>query len=630
MSLTKTVVFISGTGTNLQALIDSVKSEVLPLDIQLVVSNNNECEGNERAKNNGIPLKIAEWNTDQKREHYDTVLSTFVREKYNPDLVILAGWDHILTDNFIQTFPWLINLHPALPKTFIGMNCIRKAYDAFKEGKCDKTGTMCHRVIKQLDAGEVLAYQTVPILQTDTYEDLEVRVKSYEKLVLVSGIQKCLNQINEERLTTDTQELNTPTYVGKARDVYDIGYERLLLHTTNRLSAFDKAICAVPCKGSMLTNMAAYWFDRTRDIIPNHYLWHKGPYTVVKKCNPIKVEIIVRGYLTGNSPTSIWTLYNKGEREFGGVTLSDGMTKHQKLDNVLITPTTKGETDEPLTLDELTTRGYFTTSQKNYVLSKARELFQYGQEHAKEMGLILVDTKYEFGFDEDNNIILIDELHTCDSSRFWLANNSLEVAFDENGEPQKIDKDVVRDYIKKNQTSIIPEEHIQKTKEAYLNYHNRLGLGSNIEEQDILMPILDIKKEYFEFHYTRKAVILAGSPKDHTHVNKIAQELSNVNVYCDIHYASAHKETHKVLGIMKRYESQQDLSLVWITCAGMSNALSGVVASQTRFPVIACPPYKDKDDMMVNIHSSVQCPSYVPVMFVMNPLNCALAVSKIL
>ena len=214
------------------------------------------------------------------------------------------------------------------------------------------------------------------------------------------------------------------------------------MSTSDRLSAFDKYICDVPNKGNILNNISAWWFNNTKHIIDNHYLHHQGTHMVVKKTNPIKLEIIVRGYMTGSTSTSIWTNYKKGERHLYGLDFRDGYQKNEKLDSIIVTPTTKGVNDVPITLKEIVEQEYLSQEQLDFVVEKALELFKHGQDVADEAGLILVDTKYEFGF-LGNDIILIDELHTCDSSRYWLK-ATYQGNFDQGKEPEKLDKDAIR------------------------------------------------------------------------------------------------------------------------------------------------------------------------------------------
>jgi phosphoribosylaminoimidazole-succinocarboxamide synthase len=222
-----------------------------------------------------------------------------------------------------------------------------------------------------------------------------------------------------------------PRHGGKVRDWYDLPDGRRALIVTDRISAFDRILGAIPYKGQVLNQLAAFWFGHTLDIVPNHLLRMPDPnVTLVKVCKPWPVEIVVRGYITGVTSTSLWTLYEKGERNMYGIQMSEGLRKNDKLPAPIITPTTKAEHgahDERITRDEIVARGLVPADVYAQIERAALALFQRGSEICAKGGLTLVDTKYEFG-DYDGELTLIDEIHTPDSSRFWLDSSSREGA----------------------------------------------------------------------------------------------------------------------------------------------------------------------------------------------------------
>lgn len=237
-------------------------------------------------------------------------------------------------------------------------------------------------------------------------------------------------------------------YSGKVRNIYQHkDNDKLLIETTDRLSSFDRHICNIKGKGALLNLISVFMFNKTKHIIPNHYISHHKNQITVKKCIPFKIEFVVRSYITGNTTTSLWTHYNKGVRTYCGIDFPDNLKKNQKLANIVITPTTKDIEDIPISKEDIVKNNYMTSEECDYIYKKSLELFKCGELIADKAGFILVDTKYEFGKDKDNNIILIDELHTCDSSRYWFK-NTYNYRFQNNLEPEKLDKDKIRDYIK--------------------------------------------------------------------------------------------------------------------------------------------------------------------------------------
>jgi phosphoribosylaminoimidazole-succinocarboxamide synthase len=237
---------------------------------------------------------------------------------------------------------------------------------------------------------------------------------------------------------------------GKARDNYDLADGRRIIIATDRLSAFDRIIAAVPFKGPVLTQTARYWFDATRDICPNHVLAYPDPNVLVcRRLAIMPVELVVRDYLTGTTATSIWPMYRAGRRRLYGIDFPDGLEQNQKLPATIITPTTKaaeGAHDEPLTADDIAGRGLLSAAEWRRVSELALALFARGREMARERGLILVDTKYEFGFAPNREIVLADEIHTPDSSRYWLAASYAD-RFAAGEPPESLDKDFLRRWV---------------------------------------------------------------------------------------------------------------------------------------------------------------------------------------
>jgi len=234
---------------------------------------------------------------------------------------------------------------------------------------------------------------------------------------------------------------------GKVRDIY-VQPHRVLLVSTDRHSSFDRVIAYVPGKGEVLNRLSAFWFDNTRDIVPNQMIDVPDPnVTIAKKCKPLPIEAVMRGYLSGVTSTSLWTRYDKGERDFGAFRLPDGMRKNEKLREPVFTPSTKEqEHDRNVTQQEIVELGLLSKDMVERVEDVSRKLFLRGQELALQRGLILVDTKYEFGLDENGALILIDEVHTPDSSRYWYADD-YEARLARGEEPRALDKEYVRRWL---------------------------------------------------------------------------------------------------------------------------------------------------------------------------------------
>jgi phosphoribosylaminoimidazole-succinocarboxamide synthase len=270
---------------------------------------------------------------------------------------------------------------------------------------------------------------------------------------------------------------------GKVRDSYDLPDGRRVMITTDRQSAFDLVLAAVPFKGQVLNQTAQFWFEQTKDICPNHVIDVPDPNVVIgRRLDIIPIEMVVRDYLTGSTDTSIWPMYKRGERKLYGHEFPDGMVKNQKLPKTIITPTTKAEMgahDAPVTEADILKQKVVTAEQWKELSSKALNVFARGREIAAKNGLILVDTKYEFGFDKNGVITLADEIHTPDSSRYWIK-SSYEERLKAGQEPESLDKEFLRLWISarcdpyKEPVPPIPAETLMEFSGKYVKLYEQV------------------------------------------------------------------------------------------------------------------------------------------------------------
>ena len=270
---------------------------------------------------------------------------------------------------------------------------------------------------------------------------------------------------------------------GKVRTSWACGPDRRLIVTTDRLSAFDRVLAGVPYKGQVLNQLSAWWFERTADIVANHVVSVPDPNALLARAaRPLPVEVVVRGYITGVTDTSLWGMYRAGARVMYGYDFPDGLTKNTALPHPIVTPTTKaagGGHDEPVTVAAVVERGLVPAELWERVTTTALALFARGTELGTDAGLILADTKYEFGVTTDGELLLIDELHTPDSSRWWVADgHAARVSAGE--EPESLDKEVVRrafadlGYTGAGPVPTLPGEVWAATSSRYVTAYERL------------------------------------------------------------------------------------------------------------------------------------------------------------
>ena len=408
---------------------------------------------------------------------------------------------------------------------------------------------------------------------------------------------------------------------GKVRDSFRINEKKRMIVVTDRISCFDKVLkSTIPNKGAVLNGISNFWFEKTKNIVDNHSIEVIDPnINLVKEAVPIRVEMIVRGYLTG----SMWRGYQKGKREFSGIKVPDELSRNQRFNKPILTPTTKEKSDREITPEEIVKEGWAEKKVYNEMTEISLKLFKLGTEILEEKGIILVDTKYEFGLLADK-IILIDEIHTPDSSRFW----SKEVYEKDPQNVEQIDKEFVRQWLIKNKKDgdypdILPPEIIEETSKRYLEIF-KIVTGKKLDtEIDIRHRIYKnlIQNGIIKDGYI---IIIMGSSADLEHCKKIKSHLDKYDVFVDMRVVSAHKNGERIPEIADVYNNSIEPGCV-IAVAGMSNGLGGALAANLAIPVINCPPFKDKIDMMVNINSSLVMPSKTPAMTVIDVSSAALA-----
>jgi len=407
---------------------------------------------------------------------------------------------------------------------------------------------------------------------------------------------------------------------GKVRESFRIDAGTRMIVATDRLSAFDFVLkTPVPDKGAVLNQLAAFWFENTRDIIGNHFIKLLDPnVSLVKEAQPIRIEMVVRGYLTG----SAWRGYKAGKREFSGAPVPDGMTYNQAFPSPIVTPTTKEDKDREITPQQIFNEGWTTETLYRQMEAAALKLFARGQEILAQRGLILVDTKYEFGL-IDGKLILIDEIHTPDSSRFWSKKD-----YDANSEKaEQLDKEYVRAYLMNNKIDgqyrmELPDDVVKETTRRYREIYQWIT-GQPIPEygQDIISRVLQnltgnhiIKDGY--------VAIIMGSPSDLDHCKKMAAVIEKYGVAVDLRVCSAHKNGEDLPAVINDYQNSIEPGAV-IAVAGRSNGLGGSLAANLSIPVISCPPFSDKTDILLNVNSSLMMPSNTPAATVVDPGNAA-------
>lgn len=588
----------------------------------------------------------------------DKTSSASVGASVGINLIMLLGWMYIIPKSFIARCRdagiEIVNLHPTLQYQLIGRDIYPKIWNMYQDGMIRETGCIVHRVSENVDRGEVIHELKLDLNKCLNFNEYKLemygRSEGEDENEIIGLEKKCvweaLVKLNEAFCNKKKLEIDiTPSSMasgdlragslilkhrGKVRDIYESAdYPKyLFVQTSDRISANDIVIAYLQGKGILLNQINIFWHRLLG--IKQLVCGSSGGMMVIRKMRAIPLEIIIRRRLTG----SLWKAYSqKGQRVVNGYELKDGMSDGDLFDEPIITPTTKGTHDVPITFDEIIKLGILNKKEVNEIKEKATGLFLKGEAYMRQIGIEMIDTKFEFAFTGDGSIEVIDEVFTPDSSRFIV-------------DGKRMDKDILRKWATENETQILEhpprddgcrgvELPIEVKSRLIANYSQFLSKLLATQNKNIEMHLFNVENMVVNsFERLEKiAVIIAGSKSDANHVEKIRAELAKQDIIAWVYYASAHKNTQTVMNILKKYESltaKDECRLVYITVAGMSNALSGVVAANTINPVIACPPLADKDDYQVNIHSTLQMPSGVSSACILRPDNLAEFCKRIL
>lgn len=421
-----------------------------------------------------------------------------------------------------------------------------------------------------------------------------------------------------------------PRKQGKVRDIYDAG-SQLLIVTTDRVSAFDRNLASIPCKGQVLNQVSVWWFEQTKDIIPNHLVNVIDENAIMcKKCKVFAIEFVVRGYITGTTSTSMWTNYKNGVRDYCGIKLPEGLKHNQKLEQNIVTPTTKEEHhDRLISPKEIVSEGLMTQEEWNYCSEKVLQLFARGQEEALKRGLLLVDTKYELGRDENGVINLVDEIHTPDSSRYWIASTYTE-KFGKGEDPDRIDKDVLRVWYSKNtdpykdaELPPPPENLVVLLAQRYIELYERIT-GTEFQFPKTEIPYSNrIESNLFRFSHLfsnlviKKVITIVGEPV--RELNQY-QDLLNKSGISSEEIFTRVQGNEKILAKISKCETEKKHYKLVIVVFSDDATFGYTIAQASTFPTI------QQTSIPIVPRSDISS----PLLFASTPLGCAISVKQIL
>jgi fusion protein PurCD len=573
-----------------------------------------------------------------------------------PKIIILEGWLHIVPESFIKQCNRhnikIINVHPTLQYQLLGRNIYPKIWKMYQDGIISETGCIVHYVNRNLERGELIHECKLDLKIMKTFEEYHLAMHGngtlenpgLENICLLEAIKKLHSQIIDKNTLPEPIEITPYSFPivnnlklkkrGKIHDIYESDYYNnyLFVITSDRICANNIVISHLPNKGYLLNQINTFWhklFGLEQLVCSTG-----GNLMIIRKMKAISLEIIVQRRITG----SLWKLYNESHiREINGYKLNEGLTEGDLFDEPIVTPTKKCEHDIPITFNEIVQLGILSKREIEIVRDKSIALFKLGEKYMKNINIEIINTKFEFGFDNDGCIEFIDEIFTPNSSNFII-----------DGQP--MDNDILIKWVHDNEADImtyppgkdncrgikLPMELKTRLTANYSEFLNKLQAEQLIcrnligEDDDTEYNPESVMQIYNSLtRLSRVVIILVESKKDYIHVEKIREELKKQNILTFVYYSSAIKNTQTVIEILQAFETRTRSNIVYVTVADISNALNGLVAANVTRPVIACPPCSDNRDYQINIHSSLQMPCAVPVACILRPDNVAAFCSRV-
>jgi phosphoribosylaminoimidazole-succinocarboxamide synthase len=605
------ILMSSGRGSTIKYLSEQPSLKSL---IKLYIIENNENTKYVQELNNTIANNFYIFSREDNTGKFNYTSLFNVIKSYNTNIVLLAGWMHIIPETFINQLKsincYLLNLHPTLPYQLIGKghDIYPRIWEMYEEGMIKKTGAMIHHVSSTLDRGEPFYYKELDLSTCDTMDEYITTMYGNEVHEIVGLEKKCCKEALEllvekiryenrpdivliEKKKTSNTSFNSGLsciHRGKVRDimVHSEYHDWLFIKTSDRISANDLIITKIPMKGYYLNQINQFWHR----ILGLGQMINSSlcDYMVVKRLTPIPLEIIVRSRLYG----SLWTAYQNGERNLYGISLPDGMNKGDVFPELIITPTTKGRKDKPITEKEILEQGILNKKEWTFIKNLSINMFKTAQEYLKYCGIEMIDTKFEFGFDtkgsgayKSGNIMIIDEVFTPDSSRFIVDGNQL-------------DKDILRKWVSENEEKIksfpVNKDGTRKMPEGFFPNVIQEKLVSNYRDFYERITNKFIRTRYSpELLLEKFAIIIADSTNDYDQVYSLKNELLKQGIPSLNAYFSLNNNTKKYLEFLDKIN--EDISngakIVIITLEGNSNSnsFSGITVNYTSAFVINCP-----------------------------------------
>ena len=625
-------VLASKSDYNIRGIELSIESGVLPAQIHIVLSNK-KCKCIDYCKSKKIKNTICLWDEKkQTREQYDNSLLKIL-SNYKIDVIILSEWDHAFTSIFTKNYTKIIKINKVYSQKLNLVNQTKHIFNALVNNRIKSVVASLELINTASGSRNIINELVIPYKKTLTEADFHILVDKYENGCLINGLINYINTLNKEKeedLFNNENIIHTSAF----KTIRYIGFNMMLIQYMDTETVSNLQRCSIKNKAKFNSLVNQWWFNKSEHIIKNHYIWNDGKFMVVKKTTPIRYIFEVHGFLANTLNTKLFDMYKSNE-----INIYDD-TKDLKQYYKLLSPKVNiidKNTNKGVSIEYVLANSTLTNKTINNLINICQQLYNLAYSLRDTLGLTLACAQYEFGLDHNNNIILIDDIHSYNNSVYWVNQSSL---YDEK-DPSIYNINVIYNWLITNCSDInkdipaIPSVIISEATDSYHNYISRLYTiddrtkcsGLNLPQRSDSWSWSTAKNIYLNYNHDNM-VCLVTNNKDDTVINKTIKLFKDIGIYTNVFEASPYKDIIKLISHIKQHDSYTK-QMIWVALSSDINPICGIISANSRHPVINCPISIDNRFSLQSLLSAIQQYKDSPVLTILDYNNLPGACSKI-
>ena len=625
-------VLVSKSEYNIRGIDVSIESGVLPAKIEIVLSNK-KCKSIDYCKSKKIKFSLCCWDEKkQSREQYDNSLLRILNN-YKIDIVILSEWDHSFTSIFAKHYKKIIKINKIYSPKLNLANQPKHIFNALVNNRITSVVSSLELISTESGNRNIINELVIPYKKSLTEKDFNILVDKYENCCLISGLINYIDRLNKENETTLFNNENI-VQTSAFKTMRHVGFNMILIQYTDGETVYNLKRCSIKNKGKFTSLVNQWWFNKSKHIVNNHYVWNDGKFMVVKKTRPFRFIFEVHGFLANTLNTKLLDMYTSGEMKLDEA--GNDKKKYSKLNSPMINIIDK-ISNKGVSVEEVLKNSELNNKTINNLINICKNLYNLAYSMKDQLGLTLACSQYEFGLDSDNNIILIDDIHSYNNCVYWV---NQDLPYDEK-DPNIYNMNVIYNWLISNCSDMekdipgIPAGIINESTESYHNYILRLynlddrtkSPGLNVSIRSDSWSWNTAKNIYFNYNHTNMVCLVANN-KDDTIVKKSIKMFKDADIYTNVFEVSPYKDIIKLIGHIKQHDSYSK-KMIWVSLSSDINPLCGIISANSRHPVINCPISIDNRFSLQCLLSTIQQYKDSPVLTIIDYNNLPGACSSI-